>query len=800
MGTSPEKEKKEANPKFKFYDISLDLYLNNTFGYYYLGNNNSYDKTKILWLDPKVNNIENSNYQKKLRNINVFTLKVYTDIGKCIEDLINIHFEKTVIIVSGSYSIEFFTQLESKINELLVIPKIIIFTSYKRFVKIKNHILNLDKYDLFDINLVFDNFPPILDELKIKNENIYQNNYNYNYNNENINQKSNYFSFEYIEEKKQLVFPLYLTDFLDIPNLNEINDFNNFLLKRFSYENGTETDIKELISQLLIKTKIPLQILVKYWLRAYTTETKFYKNMNNYLVERLGNQYDIYIKVLYHGLKQNYIIPCIDKELYRGALITKDELNYINNSLKNKKKNLPGCICYCKSFLSTSISKKIAENFLRSKVNKKSVNEELVLYQIQSSKDSNNFTNVDIQNFSAFDEKEILFFPFSCFEINNVQILQNNIFGKYFNINLVYLGKYKKEVKKTEKISKSNYVKDIFSTTIIDKIEMEKDPTQFEFDIKDFIPPELKMGYIIATYEIKNIDLDKNIQILNCEITNKKEIQDICEIYNEGKKLDFSFTYCFTHPAKYKFKILFKKLLKDASKLFYGCESLISLDLKNFKTNYVRSMDDMFNGCKNLKDLDLSSFKTKDVTSMKNMFYNCKSLKNIELSELNTINVTNMNSMFGNCASLTLLNLSKFNTKNVVDMSKMFKGCSSLIFMNLTSFNTAKVKNMFNMFHGCSSLPSLNISSFKITRSTTTINMFSECTSLNTLYVSKDFEDKSIGMNKMFNNSTPLPNILFEYQMEKAYDRRYSAISTKETYKEYKRKKSFFNIFHNKHK
>ena len=109
--------------------------------------------------------------------------------------------------------------------------------------------------------------------------------------------------------------------------------------------------------------------------------------------------------------------------------------------------------------------------------------------------------------------------------------------------------------------------------------------------------------------------------------------------------------------------------------------------------------------------------------------------------------------------------------------------------------NTAKVKNMFNMFHGCSSLHSLNISSFKITPSTTTINMFSECTSLKTLYVSKDLEDKSIEMNNMFSNSIPLPNILFEFKMERAYDRRYSAITTKETYKEYKRKKSFFNIF-----
>lgn len=221
--------------------------------------------------------------------------------------------------------------MEGIVNELKVIPKIIIFTSSRRYKEIKGNILNLDAFDLFDINLVFDYFDPVLDELKCRNI------YNFNQNcflNNMKNNKNNNFSFEYIEESKQLILPLYLTDFLGIPNQNEIKDFNKFVLKNFSNNN----EIKELIEQLFLKSKVPLQILIKYWLRAYTIESTFYSQMNIYLRERLGNQFDTYIKVLYYGLKQNYISSCIDKELFRGGIITKDELKYIINSLDKKKR------------------------------------------------------------------------------------------------------------------------------------------------------------------------------------------------------------------------------------------------------------------------------------------------------------------------------------------------------------------------------------------------------------------------------------------------------------------------------
>ena len=389
----------------------------------------------------------------------------------------------------------------------------------------------------------------------------------------------------------------------------------------------------------------------------------------------------------------------------------------------------------------------------------KNENEEYVLYIIKADKKLNkaNITNADVREVSFFDEKEILFFPFSCFEIADCNKENNNNFN-YYTINLVYLGKYKEKIKNKEKIPESKYVTDILNSVIIDKIELEKESEKFLFDFNKFLPPETKKGYIIATYKISNEDLNKNIQILNYNY-NKKEIEDIVDIYIKDKKINFSFFYNFAFPGEYKFTIAFKKLLTDASKLFYNCKNLISIDLNNFKTNYIKNMDDMFNGCSSIENLDLLSFKTKQVTSMKKMFYNCKALKSVDLSSFNTINVKSMSNMFGNCTSLDVLNLSSFNTENVIDMNSMFLNCSSLFFINLSSFNTKKVANMADMFYNCSSLISLHISSFEIKKSTCIVNMFLKCKSLKDLYVSEYFLNKSINIYSMFKDKNNLPNI-----------------------------------------
>ena len=59
------------------------------------------------------------------------------------------------------------------------------------------------------------------------------------------------------------------------------------------------------------------------------------------------------------------------------------------------------------------------------------------------------------------------------------------------------------------------------------------------------------------------------------------------------------------------------------------------------------------------------------------MFYGCQSLNSIDLSKFVTTKVTDMNEMFEKCHKLISLDLSNFNTRNVKIMSNMFKGCYS---------------------------------------------------------------------------------------------------------------------------
>ena len=71
---------------------------------------------------------------------------------------------------------------------------------------------------------------------------------------------------------------------------------------------------------------------------------------------------------------------------------------------------------------------------------------------------------------------------------------------------------------------------------------------------------------------------------------------------------------------------------------------------------------------------------------MKNMFYECSLLKSIDLSNFDTSSVTTMESMFYTCSSLKSIDLSNFNTSSLdpsYGMNSMFNGVSNLKYINL---------------------------------------------------------------------------------------------------------------------
>ena len=170
-------------------------------------------------------------------------------------------------------------------------------------------------------------------------------------------------------------------------------------------------------------------------------------------------------------------------------------------------------------------------------------------------------------------------------------------------------------------------------------------------------------------------------------------------------------------------------------KMFYYCK-LKSLDLSNFDTSNVTSMEYMFAYCGMLSELDVSNFDTSSVTSMRYMFRDCEKLSELDVSHFDTSNVTSMGAMFYHCYSLIKLDLSNFDTSNVTSMWAMFHHCYSLIKLDLSNFDTSSVTSMGYMFCNCWSLKELGLSHFKMTQVKSIGSMFKGCRSLISLNLS----------------------------------------------------------------
>ena len=188
--------------------------------------------------------------------------------------------------------------------------------------------------------------------------------------------------------------------------------------------------------------------------------------------------------MMYNGIKIKSFSFNPNCKLYRGAKFDQKEIDNLELSIKNKSSNFPSSIFYCKSFLSFSKNKEIAKTFIKKEGNGQ-VGLSLALIIIEE------FTEgaincpgcADIKKFSLIKkEEEILVFPFTCFEVKNIEKKEDKDINKtYYIIHLDYLGKY--EEKFNGKVAddlieeipeESLYAQQVFSTDIIDGKYKEK--------------------------------------------------------------------------------------------------------------------------------------------------------------------------------------------------------------------------------------------------------------------------------------------------------------------------------------
>ena len=546
--------------------------------------------TTILWLDP---NIENKLYYEELNSLNTYKIKKAKTVDEAMKEIYEMIFEDVFIIVNGSLFPQFYKEFKNNLNRICIIPKIVIL-SETPLQGIENNIIGDKFYNLGGIKHDFQEVMQF-----IKNQEMNQ--YKFVPKNE-----EEHLNFDYIDNKDKLLLPLFFKFLIKFTEID--NNFHNMLYKKY-YKKSKE--MRHFLDSISIFPQIPIEILSKYYVRIYTDEeSKFYTDLNKSLRKGKKEKYLPYIKILYEGIRLKALPYSKDKELYRGGILPYKEINkIINYKKKDTIEGLPGAIVFSKTFLSFSKEKKVAEYFIdyySQNLNKK-FGKVLFILEREINIDYNLSTHVDVGKLSLLpNEREVLFFPFSSFEIKEI-VLKNDIYEIKLLYLAKYIDKYKKDFTKLPiKIPETGSIfkNELIESNLINLQDIESTNSQILCKLDDgyrtdvhpnisnittninplYKTPSIKLpskyknytiqnppekNYIIGYFLITNKDINQNIRIINSfeeskrrynyikvqnelKYNNEKEIMDKCEIEINGYiQANFIYFVKFYLPGEY---------------------------------------------------------------------------------------------------------------------------------------------------------------------------------------------------------------------------------------------------------
>jgi len=437
-----------------------------------MGNSQKIDENKetIVWLDKNVFNEENKStykeYLPRLKNFNFFCFNSIQDLELFIKKNINyFEFRLFYTIVSGKLAEEYYNKYVKLTEEYNIISASIVYCFKKKYHEkkpyFKDNFLNSG-----GITFSFEEAANYILKDECDWENITHNYIKY------IPEKQKYGDiFMHIDTTKEyeLALPILIGKTINSSLLEKgaIKDFQNLLLSRYC-KNYEEKVLKLIKPSGNKNMDIPLHILSKFFIKFYTAEGGFYKDLNFDLTNDKFDDYHPFIFLLYDSLNKGFIKPYRNK-LYRADKIAKSEFNNII-SYKNKNKNEKP-FYFSKKFLSFSKDKKIVlENFL-SPSKEDTIT---ILFILKGCKNSKYFVtniDIDIEKLTFFkEEKEVLVLPLTCFEI--IKIGEEEIYKnvKFRKIHLQYLDKYHNKINsKINELSGNEEINEFFSKSMMSK-------------------------------------------------------------------------------------------------------------------------------------------------------------------------------------------------------------------------------------------------------------------------------------------------------------------------------------------
>ena len=517
----------------------------------YSNNSKSNVDPELIWIDYNIDNGENTIYQKMLKEI--LSYKGFKTIIDGINEIKKIKFKKVMLMLTSSIFYDFIPIFEREKNTIFCCLNVIVFTRKEKIAEVEQFCKENKKISsgyLFDKTKIFDDIEKIKEFIKqTKKKHIKFTDHFETINNDNeIYFNYEIDNFEKINNFEELIFPIYFHESIKPITREEIRNFNYYILTLYDGEND---EIKNLITQFDDIPEMTIEIICKYWAYIYTLESKNYDH-NFFLILNKGLRDNIYklflpfIKMMYEGLKRKVFTSIKNEELYSGGIISNRELLKIKNNLNNNSNdnNLPKVIYYIRAFKSFSRKNDASLGFIK---NSSRDSTGLLLIVLN---DQNNNINIEdefvsnayIKEFSYFGdlEDEVLFFPFSSFEV--VKIKEDQVINKKrcVIIYLKYLGRYKKyieEKKSTETMLRdvpiSQFGRDITEIGLINYKfskywEIEKQICTYCGNANSIIVINKNSILVSIGKQLKLYDLRNNQNIYS--VFHQKEINDLIKI------------------------------------------------------------------------------------------------------------------------------------------------------------------------------------------------------------------------------------------------------------------------------
>ena len=248
--------------------------------------------------------------------------------------------------------------------------------------------------------------------------------------------------FTFLNSLEEMAYPILICKCVNWSLIKKevLEDMQKYLIKKYP-------NIKHIIKPSQEKDIfIPFNILAKYYLYLYTLESDFYRDLNRDLEQGKFDKYRVYIYLLYSCLNKGLLKGYNETALYRGGTLSKEEFNDLIEKFKKINANTKLSF-FSKKFLSFSKKEEVANEFLGKAINNKyeGIYTKFIIEEVHN---SDYCTNIDLNKYKVSEfntEEEVLFLPFSCFEVTEIQndkYLDNEI----YIIKLKYLNEYEKKI------------------------------------------------------------------------------------------------------------------------------------------------------------------------------------------------------------------------------------------------------------------------------------------------------------------------------------------------------------------